>query len=242
MNGGARLRILCLVHQPDAGSGVFAEAVRELGHQLDERCVPAGDDASLEGYAAVIVLGGSANVDEEDRRPWLRTERGLLEQAVALDRPVLGVCLGAQQLADAAGAAVFPIDPPEIGWHPITATGEAPSDALLGSLAESVCAVEWHGYGFELPAGATPLYRNDRGWQAFRLGTRQWGIQFHAEVTRPTYERWMQGAEARAQAEAAGVDLAELRAITGERIGAWNDLGRELCRRFLAVAADGAGL
>lgn len=237
---GPRLRILCLIHQADAGSGVFADAVRELGHELHERCVPAGDDPSLDGYAALLVLGGSANVDEEGMRPWLRTERGLLEQALALDRPVLGVCLGAQQLAAATGAEVFPIDPPEVGWHTITATGQAASDALLGSLSKSVCAVEWHGYGFELPAGATPLFHNERGWQAFRLGTRQWGIQFHAEVTRPTYERWMQGAEARAQADAAGVDLAELREVTAERIEAWNDLGRELCRRFLAVAADGA--
>jgi len=232
--------VLSLVHQAGAGSGVFLDAVRERGYELDERCVPEGDEAPApDPYAAVLIFGGSANVDEEDRRPWLRTERDLLERALALDKPVLGVCLGAQQLALAAGGRVWPNESFEIGWLTVHATPEAATDAVLGPLPGRLHACEWHGYGFDLPPRGVPLFRNERGLQAFRLGQRQWGIQFHAEVRRSTLEGWMRGDDGRREAVGAGVDLAALRAETDARIEEWNELGRGLCRRFLDVAAHG---
>lgn len=229
--------ILSLIHQMNADSGVFGEVVRERGLELDERCVPEGGDApDPDGYAAVMIFGGSANVDEEAGRPWLRTERELLERAIALDKPVLGVCLGAQQLAMAAGARVWENGSFEIGWHLVHATPEASGDALLGPLPDALCAVEWHSYGFDLPPGAKPLYRNDHGLQAFRIGTRQWGIQFHAEVTEATFVSWAAPGDGREEALEAGVDLDALGAETQARIGEWNELGRGVCRRFLDVA------
>lgn len=230
--------VLALIHQMNAGSGVFGETMRERGLGLDERCIPEGADApDPERYTAVLVFGGSANVDEEAGRPWLRAERELLERALALDTPVLGVCLGAQQLAQAAGARVWPNGAFEIGWHAVHATPEAHDDDVLGPLPDTICACEWHAYGFDLPPGATPLYRNDRGLQAFRIGTRQWGIQFHAEVTAATFAFWASAGDGREEALEAGVDLDALEAETAARIGEWNELGRGLCRRFLDVAA-----
>jgi GMP synthase-like glutamine amidotransferase len=231
-----RAPILSLIHQTNAGSGVFGEVVRGCC-ELDERCIPRGDPApDPEDYGAVLVFGASANVDEEEAHPWLRTERALLERALEVDTPVLGVCLGAQQLAQAAGARVGPIGEFEIGWRTVHATPEAASDAVLGALPATLRACEWHGYGFELPPGAVALYRNDRGLQAFRIGARQWGIQFHAEVTESTFAGWAADDEGRSEALAAGVDLGALAADTGRLIEGWNELGHGLCRRFLAVA------
>ena len=188
----------------------------------------------------MLVFGGSANVDEEDRRPWLRTERRLLERVVEAGTPILGVCLGAQQLASVGGAVVRPLDTPEIGWKEVVATRDAEDDPVLGPLPRPMCACEWHGYTFEVPPGGVGLFHNERGCQAFRLDDRRWGIQFHAEVTRRTLERWIDSDEGRREARAAGVDLDAVRAATDRHIARWNELGRGICGRFLEVA-DGRG-
>jgi GMP synthase-like glutamine amidotransferase len=130
--------------------------------------------------------------------------------------PLLGVCLGAQLIADVAGADVRRLTQPEIGWHEIEGVG---------------LAFEWHYYGFaQPPPGATELARNGAGCQEFRLGNA-WGIQYHAEVDEPTVTGWI-----RDYGPKAGVDADALAAQTNQNIGRWNEYGRELCARFLATA------
>jgi GMP synthase-like glutamine amidotransferase len=159
-----------------------------------------------------MVFGGEANVDDD--LEWLAEEKtwiaGLLERGT----PLLGVCLGAQLIADVAGGEVRRLPEPEIGWHEIEGVG---------------LAFEWHRYGFaQPPPGATETARNEAGCQEFRLGAA-WAIQYHAEVDEQTVMGWI-----RDYGPAEGVDGSALAAETRQNIAAWNDYGRGLCRRFLS--------
>ena len=99
------MRVLAIVQEADAGPGVFAEAVAARGHELDEWLIAEGGDppADPRGYDAVMVFGGAMNVDDEDEHPWLGEQKALLRDLLDAGVPLLGVCLGAQLLAEAAG-------------------------------------------------------------------------------------------------------------------------------------------
>jgi GMP synthase-like glutamine amidotransferase len=144
--------------------------------------------------------------------------------------PVLGVCLGAQLLAQAAGAEVGPAPEPEVGWLPVELTAEAPDDPLFASLPERFDAFQWHHYAFEVPAGATELARSAVCSQAFRLDGSAWGVQFHPEVTRDQVRSWLE------EKDDVDVDWDAFGAETESRIEQWNELGRDLCDAFLANA------
>lgn len=231
------MRALSIVHQPDAGSGVFAEAAVEAGHRLDEWLLPFSEEppAPLDEYGAVLVFGGAMHVDQEDRHHWLRDELELIRGLVAARTPVLGVCLGGQLLAKALHAHVRRMPSSEVGWFDVDLMPEAASDPLFAGLPGRFSSFQWHTYRFELPAGAVPLARNDRCLQAFRAGTSAWGIQFHAEVTREAVVDWL---ESSAPEDDGVLDANRLLVETEERIAGWNAFGRELCGRFLSVAAS----
>ena len=120
------MRVLSIVHQTDAAAGVFADAVVESGHEHDEWLISESPEppSPVESYGAVLVFGGAMHVDQEDRHGWLREERQLLQELVADDVPVLGVCLGGQLLAQAMGAEVRRSET-EIGWWPMEKRPEA---------------------------------------------------------------------------------------------------------------------
>ena len=120
---------------------------------------------------------------------------------------------------------------PEIGWHSIELTEEARDDPVFGALPQRFEAFQWHYYTYAVPAGGVELARSDVCTQAFRLGDRAWGIQFHAEVTEDQIEQWADEDEAELPS---GRD--ELLQQTRERIADWNELGRTLCGSFLEVA------
>jgi GMP synthase (glutamine-hydrolysing) len=209
--------VLALIHDEDAGPGVFS------GYD-EVASLSVGRPPRSDAYDAVIVFGGDANVDEEDEHPWLVEEKAYIGDLLDRGTPLLGVCLGAQLIAEVAGADVRRLDVPEIGWHEISGSGGlVPAQRFL--------AFEWHRYGFvDAPPGASELARNDVGCQAFRLGNA-WGIQFHAEVDEPTVLGWI-----RDYGPEEGVDAHALAAETAANIAAWNEFGRALCRRFLATA------
>ena len=231
------MRVLSLVHQPDAASGVFADAAAEAGHALDEWLVPRRREppAPLEGYGAVLVFGGAMHVDQEDRFGWLRDELRLIRRLAGDRVPVLGVCLGAQLLAKALDAPVRRMPSPEVGWFDVELCPVAAADPLFDGLPERFSTFQWHSYRFELPEGAAPLARNERCLQAFRAGDSSWAIQFHAEVTREAVGDWLRSSRPE---DDGALDLERLRVETAERIEGWNALGKELCGRFLEVAAE----
>jgi GMP synthase (glutamine-hydrolysing) len=223
------MRVLALTHGPSVGPGVFAEAVRDAGHELVEGRVPLAG-APREEADAVLVLGGAMHPDEDDRHGWLRPELRLLEVLLEEGTPLFGVCLGAQLIARAAGAEVLRAPEPEVGWLPVELTEAGRDDPVVGSLPRRFDAFEWHHYTYELPAGAVELARSSVCTQAFRLG-RAWAVQFHPEVLAAQIESWL----AEEPSDASDPEL--LRTETRERIAAWNELGRALCGAFLGEAA-----
>jgi GMP synthase (glutamine-hydrolysing) len=224
--------VLGLIHGEAVRAGVFFDAVAKRGHRLEEwsfawdRPLPR----PLDDYGAVIIFGGAMHADQDHRHAWLHDENMFIQRLFDLGTPVLGVCLGAQLLAKAAHAPVFPSPRPEIGWHNVDLTDAADDDPVLRRLPQRFEAFQWHFYTHGLPAGADELARSPVCTQAFRLGERVWGVQFHPEVTFEQVEQWISE-----EPEATG-DPDLLLAETRERIAGWNDLGRALCGAFVEVA------
>jgi GMP synthase-like glutamine amidotransferase len=233
------VRVLLLEHQRDAGAGVFAPALQDAGAELETWLIagephPPGEPA---GYDAVLSFGGATHPDQDDQHPWLGQERALLADLVGRGVPVLGVCLGAELLAEAAGATASRAATPEIGWYQVELTAAGRADPLLGPLAPSFTALEWHSYEFSLPPGGVALASSAGCLQAFRLGASAWGIQFHAEVTGEDFDAWIDDYASDPDALATGLDPHALRAQTKDSIAAWNELGRALARRFVATVS-----
>jgi GMP synthase (glutamine-hydrolysing) len=156
---------------------------------------------------ALIVMGGPMNVNETHLYPFLDPEVELIKQAVLTGIPVLGVCLGAQLIAKALGARVYPNSVREVGWHHIEMLPEAREDNLFSETPQIFTVLHWHGDTFDLPAGAVQLARSNRcAHQAFRWGPLTWGLQFHLEVTPHMIETWIQDEESLSYIRGAGED------------------------------------
>lgn len=226
------MNVLSLVHGEDARTELFGPIAAEAGHRLDEWSFgwSSAPPQPLETYHAVFVFGGSMHVDQDDEHPWLRPEADWLSALLERRVPTLGICLGSQLLAQAAGAWVGPVAKPEIGWHAVELTEAGADDPVLSVLPRRFEAFQWHHYGHELPGRAVALAHSPASLQGFRLGESCWGVQFHPEVTEPQLERWF------TDETDPPPDPAGLKAETRERIGAWNELGRRLCRSFLSAA------
>jgi GMP synthase (glutamine-hydrolysing) len=228
------MRALAIVHQPDAGPGVFAEAMASRGVELDEWLLPdAAAPADPMGYDAVLTFGGAMHADQEADHPWLADEKALLRELIERRVPLVGMCLGCQLVAEAAGGVAGRATEPEIGWKEVELTPEAGDDPILGGLPPRFEAFQWHSYEAQLPPGAIALATSPVCLQAYRLEGPVWGIQFHAEVSRADIGHWIDDYRSDADAVRMGLDPGALREETQPRIDEWNDLGRELCGRFL---------
>ena len=229
------MHVLSVIHGTDARAELFAPAVEDAGHRLDEWSFGWGTPPPrpLDAYDSVLVFGGAMHADQDDHHPWLREETLWLQQLLARHTPVLGVCLGVQLLARASGAHVGRIaDGPEIGWHRVELTDAGLDDPVLGALPHEFEALQWHHYTYGVPAGAVELARSAACTQAFRLGDACWGVQFHPEVTAAQLESWI------VDTSDPPPDADGLRAETREKIATWNDLGQTLCSAFLETADD----
>jgi len=174
------MHIAILQHVAHEGPAALADWAAARGH--DTTTYPLYADPSLpapDDFDCLVVLGGGMSVDDGDVHPWLEPERTLMRAALAAGRPVIGICLGAQQLARALGAAVFPNGEREVGFWPIRRVGNAlPLPAAL-----TVC--HWHGDTFSLPEGAVLLAESDACRnQVFVTGDGLGlGLQCHLEAT-----------------------------------------------------------
>ena len=149
----------------------------------------------LDQIAGLVVFGGEMNVDETQRYPFLLAQRSLMRRAIDSGVPVLGICLGAQMMARALNARVYPSPVRELGFSPVTITEEGRRDPLLGVFADGDRVFEWHEDSFELPQGGSLLATGaEVPVQAFRFGARAWGVQFHFEVDRDGVEAWLAAA------------------------------------------------
>lgn len=194
--------------------GLFADVLGARGYVV--RYLEAGTDdlAVLDRHQPhlLVILEGPIGAYEEQRYPFLIDEVRVVERRLAADLPTLGICLGAQVMARALGARVYPGPRKEIGWGRIRLT-DAGSRAALRHLGDDHAAVlHWHGDTFDLPSGgvrlaSSPAYEN----QAFTWGRAALGLQFHAEIRGGEIERWLIG-HACELAGIAGLSLEQLRA------------------------------
>jgi GMP synthase-like glutamine amidotransferase len=178
----------CLVVQHVEPERPYAigDALAAAGVEVDIRRVHAGDPVPTDvaDFAGVVVMGGPMAAASDRDFPSRQEELLLLADAIARGVPTMGVCLGAQLLALAGGGRVFPgTTGPEVGWAPIDLTDGAGDDPLFRDLPERLTVLHWHGDTFDLPPGSAHLARSvPYPAQAFRIGNRAWGLQFHLEV------------------------------------------------------------
>ena len=186
--------VLVFQHDPFQDLGFFAEVLEKDGANYRVIRLFDGEmrEAELKDVGLLIVLGGPMGVDEEETFPFLRWEKRIIRAAIDEAVPVLGISLGAQLIASTLGTQIFHGSVKEIGWSPISITPYGQVDSLIGYLPEHVNVFQWHGDGFDLPAGAIRLASSAHySTQAFRLGKTVYGLQFHLEVTPPMIERWI---------------------------------------------------
>ena len=204
--------IIALRHIAFEDVGTLDHLLKRRGAEIEY--VDAGVDDLLSVEAAapdlLIVLGGPIGVYETDRYPFLNDEIALIEQRLASGRPMLGICLGAQLIARAAGARVYPGPAKEIGFAPVELTATGLSSPLQALEKSAFHVLHWHGDTFDLPAGAsrlasTAITQN----QAFSLGPEVLALQFHIETEPAKFERWLIANNV--EIAAAGLEVGELR-------------------------------
>lgn len=186
-------RAVVLQHVPFEGPAAIAPLCEELGYVVDLRRLDLGVEvpASLDEGDLLIVMGGPMGVGDigQPEFPFLADEVELLRRVIAVDAPMLGVCLGAQLLAHAAGARVYPATHAddsrcyEVGWGPLDVHHDDATSDLVSGLPAEMTVLHWHGDTFDLPSGALHLASTAAcPHQAFRIGSRQFGLQFHCEA------------------------------------------------------------
>jgi GMP synthase (glutamine-hydrolysing) len=208
---------LVLRHTQVEGLGLLANALRELGVHHRYLDLPRGEPPprDLRGVGGLIVLGGPMAAYEQDRHAFLAVETTLIERMLTAGRPILGICLGAQLIAQALGARVYAGERREVGWKPVMLTEHGLDDPLLAGGGPSLTVFHMHGDTYELPADARHLARSDvYEQQAFRWGDLVYGFQFHLEFTDAIIARLAAEPESRDYIAQAGVDPQKLVAET----------------------------
>ena len=189
--------VLVVESSPTDPAGPLGEWLSDAGLLLDVRRPYAGETLpGLGGFSALLVLGGEMGAHDDDVAPWLPATRDLLRDAVRDGVPTLGVCLGGQLLAAATGGRVAPgADGPEIGPGLVAKRDVAAEDRIFRRVPFTPDVLQWHfDVVAELPPGAVGLASSTRyPNQAFRVGERAWGIQFHIETTPEIVRSWAAG-------------------------------------------------
>jgi len=205
---------LVVRHVPFEDLGILAPVLADRGYSVQylEAGVDAIDAAALAEADLAVILGGPVGVYETGRYPFLEPELRAIGARLRQDRPTLGICLGAQLMAAALGAEVAPTGRVEIGYAPLTLTADGQASPLRA--VQSVPVLHWHGDQFGIPAGArrlaeTPGFPN----QAFSLGPRILGLQFHLEADASRIEQWLIGHAC--ELSLRGVDPAAVRRDAG---------------------------
>jgi len=191
------VRIQVFQHVAYEGAGTLAEWAEHRGHSLAFTQWHLGDPApAFDSFDFLVILGGPMNVGEEAAYPWLRAEKAFLDAILAADRPVLGICLGAQLLAERLGGAVVRNAWREIGWHAVERPASAQMDEVFSALPQRFEAFHWHGDTFAIPPGARHgLFSEACAAQAFRV-RHCIGLQCHLEFSKASIQGLIEASKA----------------------------------------------
>ncbi|TGT67638.1 GMP synthase [bacterium M00.F.Ca.ET.159.01.1.1] len=187
------MRVLVVQNFDNEGLGQIGAALEEAGADIDLRKPYDGETLPRDSseHDAIVVLGGAQNALDDEICPYFPALLDLTRDFADKNRSVLGVCLGSQLLARAFGGTNQIGGATEFGWHKVSLTPDAKSDAVLGGLPESFPIFEWHDDTFGLPENAVRLAGSAVAEnQAFRLGRAAYGFQFHFEVDSPMARDW----------------------------------------------------
>lgn len=233
-------KLLVCQHVPYELLGTLNPLFKEHGFRI--RYVNFGRfpelQPSLEGYNGLVILGGPMNVDQVHRFPHLHHEIKMVEEALRLEIPILGICLGAQIIAKALGAPVSRNLEKEIGWHDVHLTEAGRRDPLFTHFQHSEKIFHWHGDSFKIPQGAVHLASSTLCEnQAFRYGTKIYGLQFHLEVDEPMIERWLVVPHHKAELETlvGKVDPKDIREQTPRHIHRLKSLSHSAFSEFIKL-------
>jgi GMP synthase (glutamine-hydrolysing) len=226
---------IIVTHHPLDAPGAIARELLARGVTLREVRAHAGDDvpAALERASALVVMGGPMAAEDDADHPFLAAEKRLLAAATSEGAHVLGVCLGAQLLACASGGGIVRagVRPMEIGWYEVERFGD---DPLFDVLPANLTPFHWHGDLIVAPPHAVVLGRSRvTPVQAFRLGERAYGIQFHLESTASMIDAMVRDGADELASE--GLDLRTIEEATRAYIGQQE----RLAARFFGAWADG---
>jgi GMP synthase-like glutamine amidotransferase len=187
------MRIHSLHHEPFEGLANIEIWAKKKGHSITRTHLFNNEELpETSEFDWLVIMGGSMNIYEEEKFPWLKEEKNFIAKAIAANKILLGVCLGSQLIADVLGGKVSKNKNKEIGWFPISLTREARDSSIFSSLPDTFSAFHWHGDTFKIPSGAKRMAQSEGCMnQAFECG-RTIGLQFHLEYSKKSIDLMLQ--------------------------------------------------
>ena len=182
-------------HHPEEGPGLLKDILRERGWEVKEVKLWKGEPVpEPKSFHLLILMGGPMSVNDEALYPFLSEEKTFVRRWVQEGNPTMGICLGAQLIADCLGARVYRGDKEELGWYELMVTEEGTRDPFMQGFPRRFPVFQWHGETFDLPEGAILLATaQEYPHQAFRFGELTYAFQFHLEVTEEMLHAWLSG-------------------------------------------------
>jgi GMP synthase (glutamine-hydrolysing) len=233
--------VLILCHMPHEKAGTIEDALSGAGlaFRYVELFREIPESLPLDQIAGMILLGGAMNVDQTEQYPFLAKDVEWIRQAIEIQLPLMGICLGAQLIAKALGARVYPNGVKEIGWYPIEFTKAAAEDPLFAQRGTRTI-FQWHGDTFDLPEGTVHLAKSLQCKnQAFRYGSNAYGLQFHPEMTASMVDSWLNtpsGQEELSQLDY--IDPQQITALTPQELPIMQAWAGEVFGRFAQMCRE----